>query len=70
MKRTLLIDPIVYLQIHISRLFMEANGLSVNDFLILDNKKDILGFLRTGYEIFHLTGDDGILEEIDNYISQ
>jgi hypothetical protein len=68
MRRNTLIDPIAFLQIHISRLFMERHNLLPNDFLALDQQKDILGFLRLGYEPFHLTGDEGILEELDAYV--
>ena len=68
MKRSTLINPVVFLQIHISRLFMERHGLTPKDFLVLDAQKDILGFLRLGYEPFHLTGDEGILEELDAYV--
>jgi len=68
MKQNTLIDPVGFLQIHISRLFMERRGLSPNEFLALNDQKDILGFLRLGYEPFHVTGDDGILEELDAYV--
>jgi len=47
---------------------MERHGLSPEEFLALDAQKDILGFLRLGYEPFHLTGDEGILEELDYYV--
>ena len=63
-----MICPIAYLQAHFVRLFMERHKMSVNDFLILNKEKDILGFLRTGYEPFHLTGDEGVLEEMDAYV--
>jgi hypothetical protein len=49
---------------------MERHGLSPEDFLALDAKKDIIGFLRLGYEPFHLTGDEGILEELNAYIGE
>ena len=68
MSRNILINPVAFLQIHISRLFMERHNLSPEDFLALDARKDILGFLRLGYEPFHLTGDEGILEELDSYV--
>jgi len=67
-SRRTLINPVAFLQIHISRLFMERHKLSPRDFLALDAQKDILGFLRLGYEPFHLTGDEGILEELDAYV--
>ena len=68
MRQKPLIDPVGFLQIHISRLFMERHGLSPDVFLELDAKKDILGFLRLGYDPFHVTGDEGILEELDTYV--
>jgi hypothetical protein len=68
MRRSTLIDPVAFLQIHFSRLFMERHGLSPDDFLKLNAEKDIIGFLREGYEPFHLTGDEGVLEELDEYV--
>jgi len=67
-KRSTLIDPVAFLQISISRLFMERHGLSPEEFLALDATKDIIGFLRLGYEPFHLTGNEGVLEELDAYV--
>ena len=63
-----IVDPIGFLQAHFIILFMERHGLSPEDFLALDAKKDILKFLRLGYEPFHLTGDEGVLEEMDAYV--
>jgi hypothetical protein len=68
MNRNTLIDPVAFLQIHISRLFMERHNLLPEAFLALDREKDILKFLRLGYEPFHLSGDEGILEELDAYV--
>jgi len=67
-KKSTVIDPVIFLQIHISRLFMERHNLSPQEFLSLNEEKDILGFLRMGYEPFHLTGDEGILDELDIYV--
>ena len=68
MSRSTLINPIVFMQIHICRLFMERHNLTPESFLALDKQKDIIGYLRLGYEPFHLTGDEGILEELDAYV--
>ena len=68
MNKNTLVNPVVFLQIHISRLFMERHTLNPQEFLSLDAKKDILDFLRLGYEPFHLTGDEGILDELDAYV--
>ena len=70
MRQSTLINPVAYLQAHIVRLFMERHKLSHKEFLALNDQKDILGFLRLGYEPFHVTGDDGILEELDAYVPE
>lgn len=68
MSKSILVDPVAFLQIHISRLFMKRHNLSPQEFLALDAQKDIIRFLRLCYEPFHLTGDEGILEELDAYV--
>ena len=68
MNRNTLVNPVAFLQISIIRLFIERHGLSTEEFLELQKKKDIIGFLRLGYEPFHLTGDEGVLEELDAYV--
>jgi hypothetical protein len=42
--------------------------MSVSDFLKLDRNTDFLPFVADAYEPFHLTGDLGILEELDDYV--
>lgn len=63
-----LLNPVVFLQADISRKFMERHNLTPDAFVKLDEEKHILDFIREGYEALHLTGDDGILEEIDLYL--
>jgi len=63
-----IINPVLFLQVHFSRLFMDRHNLTPEAFLELDKQKDIIGFLRESYEPFHLTGDEGVLEELDNYV--
>jgi hypothetical protein len=56
------------MQAGIANLYMKKRGLSPKEFLKLDKKIDILGFIREGYEVFHLTGDQGVLMEIEEYV--
>jgi len=63
-----IIDPVVYLQAHFCVLFMERHKMLPQEFIELLNEKDIIKFLRLGYETFHLTGDEGVLEELDEYV--
>jgi hypothetical protein len=63
-----IIDPVVFLQAHFCILFMERHKLPPEEFIELLKRKDIIAFLRLGYEPFHLTGDEGVLEELDQYV--
>jgi len=63
-----LTERIVYLQARYSRLFMERHNLTTTNFLKLDAKNGILAYLHDGYESFHLTGDEGVLEELDLHV--
>ena len=63
-----IIDPVVYLQAHFCILFMKRHNLHPHDFIELNESKNIIGFLRLGYEAFHLTGDEGVLEELDSFV--
>ncbi len=60
-------NPVLFMQAHISRLYRERHGMSIQEFNELDGKIDLLGFIEIGYEPFHLTGDEGILDELDDY---
>ena len=42
--------------------------MSTSEFLKLDRMTDLLLFVADAYEPFHLTGDLGILEEVDDYV--
>lgn len=62
-------ERIIFLQVDMMDYLMKRWGKNTNDFLALDEKYKILRFLRIGYEPFHLTGEEGIAEEIESYIS-
>ena len=61
-------DQILFMQAGIANMYMKKHGLSPREFLKLDKKLDILGFIHEGYESFHLMGDKGILSEVEDYI--
>ena len=60
-------DPVLFMQAEISRLYRRRHGISISEFNDVDLKIDILGFIEVGYELFHITGEEGILDEIDDY---
>ena len=61
-------DHVLYMQIRVANLYRKAHDMSVDEFLELDRKTDFLLFVADAYEPFHLIGDPGILEEVDEYV--
>ena len=61
-------DHILNMQIRVANLYRKAHNMSVEEFLSFDRKTDFLQFVADAYEPFHLTGDAGILEEVDDYL--
>ena len=63
------LNQVLYLQTEIARLYMKRHDLAPAEFLELDRKYGILEFLETGYEPFHLTGPEGVLNEVEDYLA-
>ena len=61
-------DHVLYMQIRVANLYRKAQNMSVGEFLDIDRKTDFLLFVANAYESFHLTGDLGILEEVEDYV--
>ena len=62
------LDTVIYMQVEISNQYMRKYNITLDEFLDLDEKYDLLEFIREGYEPFHLMGNEGILLEINEYI--
>ena len=58
----------LYLQAEVANEYMRQHNLTPLEFVELDKKYDILHFLEVGYEPFHLTGTQGVIEEVEDYI--
>ncbi len=63
-------DPVLFLQVSMANLYRSTHGLTVEAFNALDRKYDILRYIEIAYEPFHLTGAQGVLEEIEKYIAK
>ena len=61
-------NQVMYLQFLVINEYMRRHNLTPQDILELDEKKGILRFLELAYEPLHLTGIDGIIEEVENYL--
>jgi len=62
-------NDVAYFQIGIARKYMRRHNLTPLQFVERDSRFRILHFLEIGYESFHLTGDEGVLDELDEIIA-
>ena len=63
-----MLNQVAHLQTEIIHAYMREHNLKPVDFVELDRKYGILRFIADGYEPFHLTGTQGIIDEIDDYV--
>jgi hypothetical protein len=68
MTVTVKLNQVAHLQTEIAHAYMRGHSLGPSDFVDLDRKYGILSFIEDGYEPFHLTGTQGVVDEIDDYI--
>jgi hypothetical protein len=64
------LNHIAHLQTEIAHLYMRRHNLTPAQFLEADEKFGILHFIESGYEPFHVTGSEGVLREVEDYIQQ
>ena len=62
------LNQVAHLQTEVVHAYMRERNLKPLDFLDLDSKYGILRFIEEGYEPFHLTGTQGVIDEVDDYI--
>jgi hypothetical protein len=62
------LNQITHLQTEIAHAYMRLHKLKPADFADLDSKYGILRFIEIGYEPFHLTGTQGVLDEVESYV--
>ena len=67
---TVKFNEITHLQTSIARKYMQRHNLTPSQFVERDKRFNILHFLEVGYEPFHLTGDEGILDELDEIVAE
>jgi len=63
-------NDVAYYQIGIARKYMRRYNMTPLQFVEMDEQYHILHFLEIGYEPFHLTGDEGVLDEIDKIVAE
>lgn len=61
-------DHVLYLMVSKSLYLMNRWDIDSENFLVLNERYSILEFLKAGYESFHLTGDEGIALDVEQFI--
>jgi hypothetical protein len=62
------LNQLAHLQTEIAHAYMRQHNLKPADFVDLDHKYNILRFIEIGYEPFHLTGTQGVIDEVEDYV--
>ena len=62
------LNQVAHLQTEVAHAYMREHNLKPADFIDLDRVYGILRFIEEGYEPFHLTGTEGVIDEVDDYI--
>ncbi|MDR1572502.1 MAG: DUF3791 domain-containing protein [Clostridiales Family XIII bacterium] len=63
-------NEVAYFQVGIARKYMRRHGLTPLQFVERDKQYHILHLLEVGYEPFRLTGDEGVLDELDAIVAE
>ena len=63
-------NDVAYYQVGIARKYMRRHNLTPLQFVEMDKQYHILHILEIGYEPFHLTGDEGVLDELDEIVAE
>ncbi len=61
-------QQILFMQIRILRMMAEKYSLSLKEAAELFSQYNVLPFIREGFGIFHVEGDEDVFEEVKAYL--
>ena len=61
-------QQILFMQIRILRMMAERYSLSLKQAAEIFGQYDVLPFIREGFGIFHVEGDEAVFEEVKAYL--
>ena len=61
-------EQILFMQIRLLRMLAEKYGLTLKQAAQTFAEYNVLPFIREGYGIFHVEGDEAIFEEVKSYL--
>ena len=61
-------QQILFMQIRILHMMAEKASLSLKETAKLFGQYDVLSFIREGFGIFHVEGDEAVFDEVKAYL--
>jgi hypothetical protein len=61
-------QQILFMQIRILRMMAERNAISLKQAAEIFGKYNVLTFIREGFGIFHVEGDEAVFDEVKAYL--
>ncbi len=61
-------DQILFMQIRLIRMMAEKNNLTLKQSAELFDKFNVLPFIREGFGIFHVEGDEAVFDEVIQFL--
>ena len=62
-------QQILFMQIRILRMMAEKYSLSLKQVAEIFGQYDVLAFIREGFGIFHVEGDEAVFEEVKDFLN-
>lgn len=61
-------QQILFMQIRLLRMMAEKYSLSLKEAAEIFDRYKVLPFIRDGFGIFHVEGDDAVFEEVKDFL--
>ena len=61
-------SQILFMQIRLIRMMAEKNNLTLKQSAELFDKFNVLPFIREGFGIFHVEGDEAVFDEVIQFL--
>lgn len=61
-------QQILFMQIRILRIAAKSFNHSLEETALLFKKFDVLKYIREGFGIFHVEGDEAVFEDVKSYL--
>lgn len=61
-------EQILFMQIRLLRMMAEKYSISLKEAAEIFGQYNVLPFIRDGFGIFHVEGDDAVFEEVKGFL--